>query len=364
MARIILFATTDIVCDQRVHRTSMSLHNAGHKVLTVGRRLKTTPKMIERKYKVKNFRLFFTKGPLFYFSFNLRIFLFLLFSKFDLVCSNDLDSILGCRLGCFFRGKSLVYDSHELFTEVPELINRKFTRWIWLTIEKWCVKGVQYSSTVSQSIADEYYKRYGLKMEVIRNVPFKNEIIGHKANRPTLIYQGALNKGRGIDLAINMMNHLSCYYLLIVGEGDLEVDLRRSVINQNLLDRVEFRGRLSAEEMHNLTCKSWLGLSLEEDICMNYRYALPNKIFDYVQALIPVLVSDLPEMKKVVKDYGIGIIADSRDPKQLADQVADFFEDKNTKTRMAKILRNAAQILVWEKEEPKLIQLYNKALQR
>jgi len=364
MARILIFASTDLVADQRVHRTSLSLYNAGYNVKTIGRKLESTPKKIERKYRLKHFRMFFKSGPLFYFFFNLRIFLFILFSKSDIVTSNDLDSLLGCRLGCFFRRKPLVYDSHELYTEVPELIGRSFTRRIWLIIERICLKGVKYSSTVSQGVADEYYKRYGIKMEVIRNVPFKNEMIGHKNNRPTIIYQGALNKGRGLELAIEMMKYLPCYYLLIVGSGDLEVKLRRYVIDNDLLNSVEFRGRVPYEQLHSLTSKSWLGLSLEEDICLSYRYALPNKLFDYVQALIPVMVSNLPEMSKIVKEFGIGIVANSRNPQELADQVTNFFEDRTGRAKIIRNLRNSSQILVWDKEEPKLLELYQKALNR
>jgi len=362
MARIILFATTDLVSDQRVHRTSLTLHQEGHSVLTIGRRLADTPKVIDRKYRVKLFRMIFKKGFLFYFFFNIRILFFLLFHRFDLVCSNDLDTLLGCRLGCFFRRKPIVYDSHEYFTEVPELIGRPITRGIWKLIERMCLKGIKYSSTVSDGIANEYNRKYGVKMDVIRNLPLRNENFGHKSVRPTIIYQGALNKGRGLELAIEMINNLPCYYLMIVGSGDLELKLRKRVIELNLVDRVEFRGRLPYDKLHALTSKAWLGLSLEEDMGLSYRYALPNKLFDYIQAQIAVLVSDLPEMSKIVEKYDIGIVAKTRNPKELADLVADFFENKIQREKMFTNLGIAYNELVWENEKPKFLELYNKAL--
>jgi len=362
MARIILFATTDLVSDQRVHRTALTLHQAGHDVLSVGRRLENTPKQVEREYNVKLFRMVFKTGFLFYLFINLRIFRFLLFHRFDLVCSNDLDTLLGCRLACVIRRKPVVYDSHEYFTEVPELIDRPFTRKIWVTIEKLCLKGVKYSSTVSEGVANEYLKRYGIKMAVIRNLPFRNEHFGHRAARPTIIYQGALNKGRGLELAIEMIKNLPCYYLIVVGSGDLELKLRKLVIQYNLIDRVEFRGRLPYDKLHLLTSKSWLGLSLEEDMGLSYHYALPNKLFDYIQAQIVVMVSNLPEMSKIVKEYGVGIIAESRDPKKLADQVATFFEDKNRREKAYDNVNKAYNILVWENEQSKLLELFDKAL--
>ena len=363
MARIIVFTSSDLVSDQRVHRTSLTLHKQGFEVLTIGRKLKGTPKIVDRKYQTKHIRMLFRKGFLFYMFFNIRISNYLLFHKFDLVCSNDLDTLLGCRLGCALRGKPIVYDSHEFFTEVPELVGRPITKKIWLLIEKLCIKGIKFSSTVCDSIAAEYKKRYGVDMVVIRNLPFRNENFGHKSIRPTIIYQGCLNKGRGLELAIEMMQYLSCYYLIIVGKGDIELDLRKKVLELNLSDRIEFRGRLSYEKLHELTSKAWLGISLEEDLGLNYRYALPNKLFDYIQAQIAVLVSDLPEMAKVVKDWGVGIIANSRNPKELADQVQDFFESKDKREITVNNLNVAYNALIWENEIPKFIELYKKALE-
>ncbi|NOU19967.1 MAG: glycosyltransferase [Bacteroidales bacterium] len=362
MARIIIFATTDLISDQRVHRTALTLNQAGHSVLSIGRRLDKTPKKVEKKYQVQFFNMFFRTGFLFYFFFNLRVLFFLLFHKFDLVCSNDLDSLLGCRLGCFIKKKPIVYDSHEFFTETPELIDRPFTRRIWLTLEKLCLKGIKYSSTVSEGIANEYYKRYGIRMAVVRNLPFRNENFGHKSTRPTLIYQGALNKGRGVELAIEMMKYLSCYYLIIVGGGDLEIKFRKQVIDLNLFDRIEFRGRLPYDKLHELTSKAWLGLSLEEDLGLSYRYALPNKLFDYIQAQVAVMVSDLPEMSKVVNEYGVGMVASTRKPKELADLVLNFIENKVQREETIKNLNKAFNILVWENEKSILLELYEKAL--
>lgn len=362
MARIILFATTDLVSDQRVHRSASALLQEGHEVLTIGRKLFNTPKCADPKYKVKRFRMLFRKGFLFYFFFNVRIFFYLLFHRFDLACSNDLDTLLGCRLGCFFKGKTLVYDSHEYFTETPELIGRPITKGIWNVIERLCLKNVKYAYTVSQGIADEYNKKYGIKMEVIRNLPLRNENFGHKSVRPTIIYQGALNKGRGLELAIEMIYNLPCYYLMIVGAGDLEVKLRRRVIELNLIDRVEFRGRVPYEKLHALTSKAWMGISLEEDLGLSYRYALPNKLFDYIQAQIAVLVSDLPEMSRIVEKYDIGIVAKTRDPKELANLIADFFENKDRRERTIDNLIAANNQLIWENEQSKLVELYKKAL--
>jgi len=159
-----------------------------------------------------------------------------------------------------------------------------------------------------------------------------------------------------------MINYLPCYYLVIVGSGDLELKLRKRVIELDLVDRVEFRGRLPYDKLHALTSKAWLGISLEEDMGLSYRYALPNKLFDYVQSQIAVLVSDLPEMANIVEEYGIGVVAKTRVPKELADLVANFFENKDKRENTIKNLGVAISELVWENEKGKFLELYKEAL--
>ncbi len=350
-----IYANSDLVTDQRVHRTANSLLNQGYNVVVIGRKPINSSISNNRPYKVKYIKPLFSKGPLFYISFNFRIFISLIFSKVSLVYANDLDTLPGCSLGAIFRFKKMVYDSHELFTEIPELVNRPLKRIIWRLTESIFIKKAKYVFTVSDSVSNELNKRYNVTPIVVRNLPIRKDIEAFKDKQPTLIYQGSLNIGRGIELAIDMMNYLTCYRLIIVGTGDIEIELRKRMLNQKLFDRVEFTGRLSPEDLYRLTCTAWLGLSLEEDLGLNYKFALPNKVFDYVAAQVPVLVSDLPEMVKLVNNYGIGLVAKSRNPRELADQVADFFEDKNLREQVSKNVQKTSVELQWSKEEHKLI---------
>ncbi len=350
-----IYANSDLVTDQRVHRTANSLFNQGYNVVVIGRKPINSSISNNKPYKVKYIKPLFLKGPLFYISFNFRIFISLLFSRVSLVYANDLDTLPGCSLGAIFRFKKMVYDSHELFTEIPELVNRPLKRIIWRLTESIFIKKAKYVFTVSDSVSNELNKRYNVSPIVVRNLPIRKDIEAFKDKQPTLIYQGSLNIGRGIELAIDMMNYLTCYRLIIVGTGDIEIELRKRMLDQKLFDRVEFAGRLSPEELYRLTCTAWLGLSLEEDMGLNYKFALPNKLFDYVAAQVPVLVSDLPEMVKLVNNYGIGLVAKSRNPRELADQVADFFEDKNLREQITKNVQKASVELEWSKEEHKLL---------
>ena len=351
-----VYATSDLITDQRVHRAATSIYNVGFKVVVTGRKPRYTNADISKPYRTKYITCVVSRGPLFYLLFNIRIFFSLVFTKYAAIYANDLDTLPGCWLASLIRLKPLIYDSHELFAEVPELIGHSVKQKIWRHTEKICIKRAKFVFTVSNGVAEELHKRYNVKPIVVRNLPFKRSIESFKDKRPTLIYQGALNIGRGIELAIDAMKFLPCYRLIIAGTGDIEIELRQRVLDGQLFDRVEFAGRIKPEELHRLTCTAWLGLSLEEDMGLNYRYALPNKIFDYIAASVPVLVSDLPEMSNLVEEYGVGIVVKSRDAKDLADLITSFIGDEKLRERMEHNIQKVSMELTWGKEEVKLVE--------
>ncbi len=171
-ARAIVAVINDLVTDQRVARTCDTLTSQGYKVELVGRRLPHSLALQARAYHCYRMRLCFTKGPLFYLFFQIRLLLFLLFKpKAQLYYANDLDTLLPFYLIANLKGGSVIYDSHELFTEVPELLNSPFKRKIWLSLERFLVPKVDAMITVNQSIADIYEKLYQRKVFVVRNIP-------------------------------------------------------------------------------------------------------------------------------------------------------------------------------------------------
>ena len=153
--------------------------------------------------------------------------------------------------------------------------------------------------TVCDSIANYYAEKYQTKFNVIRNLPVKknstsfSKLSFDTSGKKIIIYQGALNMGRGLEFIIDTMPFLSNCILIIVGTGDIAKKLKKLVINKNLEKKVKFLGQLPPKKLQTITPLAALGISLEEDLGLNYRYALPNKIFDYIQAEVPILVSDL-----------------------------------------------------------------------
>lgn len=357
MKKIIVTVTNDLSTDQRVDKVCTTLLNDGYKVLLVGRKLKNSV-LIKRNYQTKRIQLLFNQGFLFYAEFNFRIFFFLLFSKKDILLSNDLDSLAANYAISVLQSKKLVYDSHELFSEIPELVHRPFVKNFWSSLEKLLLPKLKNTYTVCKSIADFYDKRYTTNFKVVRNLPTFKKIETGKLpfstdGKKIIIYQGALNIGRGLELMIDAMEFLENYKLIIVGSGDITNDLKAKIKNKSTDNNVHFLGKLLPIELQKITPLADIGLSLEEDLGLNYRYALPNKIFDYIQAEIPILVSDLPEMKQIVLEYKVGEIIALRTPKALANQIQTMLKNDYSKS-----ILKAKQVLIWEQEKVTLENIF------
>jgi glycosyltransferase involved in cell wall biosynthesis len=360
--RIYIAVTNDLVTDNRIHKVACTLLKSNARVTVIGRKRKNSLPVDSRPYKTKRFRLLFSQGPAFYLEYNIRLFLYLLFSRFNIIVSNDLDTLPGSYYAGKLRFKSIVYDSHEYFTEVPELVDREFPKKVWKILESKILPKIKYAYTVSESIAKAYHKKYGIEMEVIRNVPnfVKTQHQSKENSMKEILYQGSLNVGRGLEQMIDSMQFIDDAKLTIIGDGDITDQLKQRIAQKNLDSKVEMKGKLPFEELPKQTTKADLGLALEENIGLNYYYALPNKLFDYIQARIPVLVSPFPEMQKVVNKYEIGTVYDHKDPKELAKKINEIFELKNRYKKWQENTEIAAQELCWENEERVLISIYSK----
>jgi glycosyltransferase involved in cell wall biosynthesis len=363
--RIILAVTNDLTNDQRLHRICTTLVEDRHNVTLVGRvkdiKDKSSKPLI-RNYKTYRFSLFINKGKLFYFLYNLYLFFYLVRKKFDIVTANDLDTVPACVLAAILKRKKCYYDAHEWFTEVPELENRPITKYIWLVIEKLFYPFINNVYTVNDKLADIYRNKCKKDVFVIRNVPFYNtrNIIKKEIGNPLiLLYQGSVNIGRGLDLVLQAMAHLPNNVILwIVGNGDEFQNIYDLATELKLHNRVKFWGSVPFEELKEITSKASIGLSLEADLGLNYRYATPNKIYDYIQHSLPVIVSPLPLMKAIVEEWNIGIVLPERTINALVSSIKYLQNNPNAYNQMSKNAFNAAKFLNWENEKSKLSVLY------
>ena len=358
LKKIIVTVTNDLTSDQRVHKVCRTLHNAGYDVFLIGRKLSNS-KPLNRSYRTKRISLLFNKGVLFYAEFNLRLFFVLLFYKKDVLLANDLDTLLPNYFISKLQIKKLVYDSHELFSEIPELVNKPFTKKVWRSLERLVLPNLKNTYTVSNSIADYYDKKYQTKFKVIRNLPLMIRTISkgnfsfdHKGEK-IILYQGAINIGRGLELIINTMPFISNCILVIIGNGDIIKNLKSYVKNINLVKKVRFLESLTPNELQKITPLANIGISIEEDLGLNYRFSLPNKIFDYINAEVPILVSNLPEMRKIIDTHKVGEIVKDRSPQKLALQIKELL-----KKDYSEELKKAKKELIWENQEEELLAIF------
>ena len=324
--------------------------------------------MYPTDYKTVRFKLWFSKGPLFYANYNLRLFFYLLFHKADTLLANDLDTLLANHLARLFkRNCRLVYDAHEYFIGVPELEHKPKVQGIWRWIEKRTLPKADAMYTVNDSIANLYRQSYPRNIKIVRNIADPKAIdqsltkaeLGLPEDQKIIIMQGAgINIDRGAEEAIEAIKLIKGAILIFVGDGDIIPALKRSVKEDQLEDKVLFFGKRPYAELMAFTRLSDLGLSLDKDTNVNYRFSLPNKIFDYIHANIPLLVSDLVEVKKIVETHQVGLVTPSHQPSVLAEKIQSvIFNDELTETFTTNTVK-AAQVLTWSNETKILDEIY------
>lgn len=356
--KILVSVTNDLVIDQRVHKVCMYLTENNFDVSLIGRKLSTSLP-VSRIYKTKRISLLFNKGSLFYAFFNIRLFFYLLFNRCDVLLSNDLDTLPANYLVSKIKRCKLVYDSHEYFTEVPELLEKPKVKAFWENIEKVIFPKLKFVYTVNESLADVFATKYKVKVLSVRNLPFYKEVDNPIKNDVfTVIYQGALNKDRGLEGLILAFKEVENCHFKVIGSGDLESELHALVKKENLNSKITFLGKLPFEELRNHTLKAHLGVSLEKGTNLNYQLASPNKIFDYISAGIPVLTSNLPEIKKVVEKYDVGVCLENVDSQKIAEKITWMMSNQQQMEVWTKNARVAAKELCWENEKSTLNEIY------
>ncbi|MCC6837870.1 MAG: glycosyltransferase [Bacteroidia bacterium] len=369
MKKAIVSVINDLSTDQRVHKVCSSLQAMGYDVTLVGRKQRKSLPLQERAYKTKRMFLLFEKGPLFYLEYQKRLFWYLIFHKADVLVSNDLDTLLPNFLVSKLKGADLVYDSHEIFCEVPELQSNLTKKNIWKRLERLIFPKLKHVFTVNDSIAKIYSEEYKVPVKVIRNIPpLANQLklkpstkqeLGIPQNKKIIVLQGAgINIDRGAEEAVEAMQYVNDAVLMIVGSGDVIALLHQMVEKLNLSEKVIFVGKVPFEKLLQYTHHADLGLTLDKDTNINYKYSLPNKLFDYIHAGVPVLASDLVEIKKIIEEYKVGDCISSHDPKHIAEKINSILNNETRLQDWKKNCKIAAENLNWEKEEKLLTQVY------
>ncbi len=364
MKKVVVSVTNDLMTDQRVQRTIAVLQSLGYEVTFVGRQLANSLP-VKLPYHTRRFKLWFNKGFLFYANYNLRLFLYLLAKPFDLYLANDLDTLLPNFLVSRLRGRELIYDAHEYFTGVPEIQHRPLVKKVWTTLEGWIFPKLKHIVTVNNSIAELYFTDYGIRPLVVRNISDSRLPKLRKSRKELAIPESAfimINQGAGINVDRGMEEALEAlrllpdnFFLLLVGKGDVIESLKAMAVSLGIEHKLKFVPPQSYMDMLQYTLLADCGLSLDKPLSPNYKYSLPNKLFDYIKCGIPILGSQVVEVANIINRYQIGEIAEAVTPQIIADILLKISnKDKNSYVAGLEL---AARENNWEQERETWVQL-------
>ncbi|MEI7486523.1 MAG: glycosyltransferase [Chryseobacterium sp.] len=359
--KIITSAFSNLYTDQRIEKVCRTLHENGYEIDLIGNDWGGAEEM-QRPYSFSRIKLISKSLKTAYFEFNWKLYQELK-KKADqntILHANDLDALLPNYLIAKKLNIPLVFDSHEIFSEMPA-IQGKMSQKLWRHLERSIVPKVKFMITASGSYGKWFQKKYGIDPIVVQNAPRKiNFNLEIPENDPKIVlYQGAINPFRGIDKAILAMHHLDNAMLKIAGDGPRKKEYEELVIKENLQHKVQFLGKLRPEVLREITLTVDCGMSIEENGGESYLYSLPNKVLDCIQARIPLILSNLPEMQNIKRQFDVGEIIKDHQPENIAESIR-LILNKGRKNYQSE-LEKAANALCWENEEVKLLQVFENA---
>lgn len=359
--KIITSAFSNLYTDQRIEKVCHTLYKNGYDIELIGNDWKGA-KEIQRPYLFSRIHLISKSLKTAYFEFNWKLYHELI-KKADrntILHANDVDALYPNYLISKKLNIPLVFDSHEIFSEMPA-IQGKMSQKLWRYVEKTVIPDLKWMITASGSYAKWFQKSYGILPIVVQNAPRRLDIsIDIPENNPKiLLYQGAINPFRGIDKVIMAMHHLEGVTLKIAGDGPRKQEFQDLVMKENLQHKVQFLGKLMPEDLRNVTLTADCGMSIEENGGESYLYSLPNKVLDCIQARVPLILSNLPEMQNIKSQFDVGEIIKDHQPENIAAAVRHVLTKGRVNYKSE--LEKASRFLCWENEEIKLLQVFEKA---
>lgn len=359
--KIITSAFSNLYTDQRIEKVCRTLHENGYDIELIGNNWGGAEEM-SRPYPFSRIQLISKNLKTAYFEFNWKLYheLKKKADKNTILHANDLDALFPNYLIAKKLDIPLIFDSHEIFSEMPA-IQGKMSQKLWRYLERSVVPNIKFMITASSGYANWFKNQYGIDPVVVQNAPrkltFNPEI--PENNPKILLYQGVINPFRGIDKAILAMKHLDGVIFKIAGDGPKKKEYEELVIKENLQNKIQFLGKLLPEDLRKITLTADCGMSIEENGGESYFYSLPNKVLDCIQARVPLILSNLPEMQNIKMQFDVGEIIKDHQPENIANSI-NLILNKGRKNYQSE-LEKAANVLCWENEEVKLLKVFEKA---
>lgn len=355
--RIICTVTNDLNYDQRMTRICSTLADAGYDVTLVGFKRKNSKPIIPRNFKQKRLPIIAEQGKLMYIDYWIKLFFYLLFKPVDVLCAIDLDTIMPVYYVSRIRNKKRVYDAHELFTELKEVITRPAIHAMWKWIAKHTIPNFPVGYTIGESYAEELNNKYGVQYGIVRNATVLKPFTIPERKEKYILYQGAVNVGRCFEQLIPAMKYIDTP-LVICGAGNFYDEAVAITKENNLEDKISFKGYVPPEELTTYTKGAYIGITLFEDQSLSNRLSLANRFFDYMHYGVPQLCIKYPEYEKINAQFEIACLVEDPSPENIAAALNKLLTDEDYYKRLQDNCLKAREKYCWQEETKTLLNTY------
>jgi len=285
-------------------------------------------------------------------------------SKPDVVHAHDVNTLPTAWVVSVLTRSPLVYDAHEISTDREGYSSfRKLVGWV----EKRLMPRAVATITTTDVRAKFFARAYGIPRPVVlQNRPNLTRVkgsnrlreeLGLKESWPIVLYQGGLQQGRGLERLLRVAKHVEHCYFVFIGGGRLELLLRDLSVELRLSERVFFIPTVALADLPTYTASADIGIQPIENTCLNHFSTDSNKLFEYIMAGLPVIASDFPEIRKVVKNYDVGLLAGQSET-ELVEVIKMLITQPELIKRFRKNALESADQLSWEDQECKLLDMY------
>ncbi len=357
---VLIIVSSDPRYDTRSSKFLKTLSDAGHKALVVG---VCSDGIQDNTSGVVRVPITAKAGKSFFLQFYQKVIPYAMKTSARVVIAGDLFSLPPAIINKQRHANKshpvhLIYDSKELYQELPSLKRKKSSFVFWNFIEKASIRYVDSAFTVNDSISGILEPKWDIPFTVVMNVPPKTDPPAAKkmGDRVLLAFSGGLQPGRGLPELVGLLTRLpDNYELKIIGDGALRGELESLALSLKLGERVHFTGRVENSKVIAELAEAHVGVYLMENAGLCHYLAVPNKFFQFISARLPVIVPKFPEMEKIVNQYDIGGAIDTADPAVAADLIMKITSDRMVYDRMRANCEKAATDLNWEVEKEKFL---------
>lgn len=343
-----------------MNRICSSLAKAGYDVTLIGREKKSSQPLLDRPFKQVRLKCWFEKTILFYAEYNIRLFFYLMSHRFDVISSIDLDTILPGFYASKLKGKPITYDAHEYFTEQEEIVSRPSIKKFWKAIEKLTVPNIPSGYTVSEGYAKLFEQEYGVSYKLVRNVTVLQDLPEQieEPEKPYILYQGAVNHGRGLEVLVEAMTEIEDHQLYICGNGDIFEELQVLAKSLQVEHKVKFWGYVEPIKLRKFTLGAKVGITFFANAGLSHKYSLANRFFDYMHAGVPQVAMQYPEYIDFNQHHEVAYLLPELTKEEAVKALKKTLHDNPYRNNLRENALSAREKFNWQNDEKTLVSVY------